>query len=550
MRRPLTSVLLAGGLALASSGIALAACDDELATLNRMLENPDLNEMQVQILEGMKQSAPYLCDSGQEERVRQMIEQADALLESVEGLPAQIEASKKQRRPPRETEASSEEPPITTAGAERVFDRPDDMFQYWYKDIDRHGDGIRVLYSTSPSLEQGRSDNWTVNVYVVEASPDGAFSQHRLYSKQAYEHTAMALRPGRDEILIQRNRETPGQPDRLQRWSIPEGRVLSSAEIPSPYEPRWNWSEFRGVTLDGNVFFTTTQYDRNRGGGVPQSTAAWFEFSPDGRVVGKGRRDLDNARQQIRHWFPAHTGGVAMTLDTVGKGERGLSDVLDESYPAEIAGREIEGVVSGELRIAVSGDDASSIDLSPALERDIMWIGEMSADRDLPGAEQMRQSREQMALMDKTEIEAGARQNLRVIKPTPDGYGVLVRKLAGSDAPDNGLHFLEMTTEGVHRHFHVQPLSDRYDVKFENFATSDDGRVYLFGRTRSRGAKADALVVILNGSTEDVRVASIAIPDGADFDEILADESGLWIAGHVMNDSLGAPTLWLRHVPL
>jgi hypothetical protein len=360
----------------------------------------------------------------------------------------------------------------------------------------------------------------------------------------------MGLRPNRDEILIQRDRETPEQPDQLQRWSIPEGRVLSSVPIPSPYEPRWNWSEFRGVTSDGNVFFTTTQYDRNRGGGAPHSTAAWFEFSPDGNVVGKGRRDLENARQQIRHWFPAHTGGVAMTLDTVSKGDRGLSEVLDESYPGKIGGREIEGVVSGELRIAFSDDDASSIEFSPALERDIMWTGEMSADQDLPAAEQMRQSREQMTFMRRTEVEAGAQQNLRVIKPTPAGYGALVRNMDRRDAPDSGLHFLEMTTEGVRRTFHVQPLAERYEVKFENFATTADGRVYLFGRTRNRRAEADALIVILDGSTQDARAVSITIPDGADFDEILADESGLWIAGHVMNDSLGAPTLWLRHVPL
>ncbi|WP_405231123.1 hypothetical protein [Lentisalinibacter salinarum] len=547
LSRLLTILLISAG---AGASAALAACEAELAEIDRMLENPDLNEMQVNILEGIRQSAPYLCESGQEERVRQMLEHSDALLKSVEGMPEQLEAAKMQKQRQREKEAAIGEPPITTAGAERIFDRPEDMFQYWYKDVDRYGDGIRVLYATSPSLEQGRSGDWTVNVYAVEALSNGTFSQHRLYSKQAYEHTAMGLRPGRDEILIQRSRESPEQPDRLQRWSIPEGRVLSSVEIPSPYEPRWNWSEFRGVTLDGNVFFTTTQYDRNRGGGKPHSTAAWFEFSPDGRVVGKGRRDLENARQQIRHWFPAHTGGVAMTLDTVGKGDRGLSEVLDESYPGEIGGREIEGVVSGELRVAVTGDDSSSIDLSPALERDIMWIGEMSADRDLPGAEQMRQSREQMTFMRNTEVKAGARQNLRVIKPTPAGYGALVRKMSGRDSPDNGLHFLEVTTEGVRRQFHVQPLAERYEVKFENFAATADGRIYLFGRTRNRRAEADAMIVVLNGSTEDARAVSIVVPDGAEFDEIVADGSGLWIAGHVMSDSLGAPTLWLRHVPL
>lgn len=550
MQRTTTSVLLlllAAGL---TSQPAYAACEEELAELDRRLENPDLNEMQVQILRGMRQSAPYLCQSGQEARVREMLEQADSLMQSVENLPTQIEASRERQREPRRREPATEEPPITTAGAEHIFDRPEDMFQYWFKDIDRHHGAIRVLYRTSPSLPQGRTDNWTVNVYVVEATADGAIAQHRLYSRQAYEHTAMALRPGRDEVLIQKNRETPQQEDMLQVWSIPEGRIVSSVRIPSPYESRWNWSEFRDVTLDGNVFFTTTQYDRNRGGGVPESTAAWFELSPDGRVVGKGRRDLENARQQIRHWFPAHTGGVAMTLDTVGKGKRGLSDVLDESYPYKIAGREIEGVIGGELRVAVSDADASSIELSPALERTITWIGEMSADRELPGAEQMRQSQEQMAFMRRTELEAGASQSLQVIKPTATGYGALVRRLSGRDAPDHGLHFIEVTTDGVHRHLHLQPLADRYETKFENFATTDGGRIYLFGRTRNRHAQADARVVIVEHDVDDADAVSITVPDGTGFDDVIADEHGLWIAGHVMNDSIGAPALWLRHVEL
>ncbi len=34
-------------------------------------------------------------------------------------------------------------------------DRPDEMAQFWLQDMDRLDNSARILYSTSPSLEQG-----------------------------------------------------------------------------------------------------------------------------------------------------------------------------------------------------------------------------------------------------------------------------------------------------------------------------------------------------------------------------------------------------------
>jgi len=256
-------------------GLAWSACQDDLATLERMREEPGLSERQIGMLESMQQSARYLCNAGQDAQVRRMVEQADTLLQAVGNMPDAAGRAGARSRQGRSPESATEEPSVTTAGAERVFDRPEDMFQYWLKDIDRHGDAIRVLYSTSPSLPQGRSGDCTVNVYAVEASADGTFRQHRLYSKKGYEHTAMALRPDRDEVLLQRRRESGGGEFTLERWSIPEGEVLCSAPVPSPLDDRLGWSGFRDTTLDGHVFFTVTTYHRNRGGGVPESTAAY-----------------------------------------------------------------------------------------------------------------------------------------------------------------------------------------------------------------------------------------------------------------------------------
>ncbi len=240
--RLLASLAIAMG-AILGAAPAKAACEAELAELDRRLEDPKLTDKQRQIVQGMRQSADYLCSAGQEADIRRMLERLDAML-NAPGIGSPLPGQTRAR--PASSERRTESAPATSvveaSGRGQRIDRPEDMFQYWYQDVDHMGDTLRVLYTTSPSLEQGQAGPWTANVYVVEVSADGEATQHRLYSKEELETVTMALLPGEDRTLVQMRALGPGKPERLEVWSVPEGNVLSSAEIPSrlgPDDRRW-----------------------------------------------------------------------------------------------------------------------------------------------------------------------------------------------------------------------------------------------------------------------------------------------------------------------
>ncbi len=93
--------------------------------------------------------------------------------------------------------------------------RPDDMVVFWLHDGDQYNDRVRILYSTTPSLQQGQEDpeGWRTNVYVVEAHADGTVDQRRIFSRN--EHlAALLLRRGHDQVFAllhaERGRPTDG----------------------------------------------------------------------------------------------------------------------------------------------------------------------------------------------------------------------------------------------------------------------------------------------------------------------------------------------------
>ena len=284
------SVFAAGAIALGSiiaGPAAYAACEEEIAELDRRLADPGLNDRQRQVVQGMRQSADYLCGAGKEEDVRNMLDRLDTMLNAPgigSPLPGQADTaparSAAASKPERQIRQSTTVDAIPDKG--QWIDRPEDMFQYWYHDVDFSDGKLRVLYSTSPSLEQGQAGPWTANVYVAEIAGNGETDQHRLYSKEALETVTMALLPGQDKVLVQMRALGSGKPERLEVWSIPDGNVLSSNEIPHPRGPkdeRWNWAQFRAITLDGNAIFTTTQFSGRRAD-PPVSVSGWIRSRP------------------------------------------------------------------------------------------------------------------------------------------------------------------------------------------------------------------------------------------------------------------------------
>lgn len=541
---------------------AFAQCRAELAELDRLLESGELNERQVGIVEGMRQSAAYLCSAGQEAKVREMLESVDSILNAPgigSPMPSVSGRSGKTRGKPdraddRRAQTTARPAAVSPAASDngQWVDRPEDMLQFWYRDIDRLRDKVRILYSTSPSLEQGRSGTWTANVYVVEITADGKPVQHRVDSRQSLDIVTAALRRGHNQVFAQRHVDGAQEPDRLELWSMPQGNVLSSVAIPAPRSRdglRPSWSEFRTATFDGNVVFTAVAYEGGRSE-TPVSTAALMEVSPQGAIVGQAERRLENSKQQFRHWFPAHSGGAGAALDITRLDEQGLSDLIDSPIHREIAGRKMRAVVRSETRLALTDADTSSMALGPALERDLMWVGDMSIPGDLSASQQLAQNREQMLMMARTEIAAGARRHIRLIKPTADGYGMLLRVVGDRriEPDSNGRHFVEVTAQGEKRSVFLKPAADELGVKFEQFAAADDGTVYLFGDGRSRSGRYDGVILPVLADGELGSAIPVAVPDSVAIDAMISHGSGVWLVGHGMSNTLGKVALWVGGV--
>ncbi|MDZ7783832.1 MAG: hypothetical protein U5K56_13150 [Halioglobus sp.] len=195
-----------------------------------------------------------------------------------------------------------------------------------------------------------------------------------------------ALRRGHNQVVAQRHVDGREKPDRLELWSVPRGDVLASNDVPAPRGPdgsRWSWSEFRTATLDGNVIFTAVMSEGGRSD-EPMSTAAWMEVSPEGGIVGRAQ----SARGKFETTVPALVsgpyGGAGTALAITRLDDQGLSDLIESLSTAQIGGREMRAVVRSETRLA-ERPDTGSVKLGPALERNLMWVGEMSVSKDLSG---------------------------------------------------------------------------------------------------------------------------------------------------------------------
>ncbi|MDZ7783831.1 MAG: hypothetical protein U5K56_13145 [Halioglobus sp.] len=155
-------------------------------------------------------------------------------------------------------------------------------------------------------------------------------------------------------------------------------------------------------------------------------------------------------------------------------------------------------------------------------------------------------------MMARTEIESGARRHIRHIKPTAEGYGVLMR-VAGDRRiePDvNGPHFVEVTLEGERRSVFLGPAADELEVKFEQFAAGDDGAVDPFGDGRARSDRYDGVILPVQADGSLGPAMPVTLPDNVSVDAMIGNSSGVWLIGHGMNDDLDKVALWISRASM
>jgi hypothetical protein len=449
--------------------------------------------------------------------------------------------------------------------AGRWIDRPEDMVQFWINDVDRLGDAVRILYSTSPSLQQGQSGDWTANVYVVELSSGGEVSQHRVYSKKALEQVGLGLRRGHEEFLLESNAGNQGGGMLLEVRSTGDGSVVSSIDVPSPEGPeggRCDWGAFKTPTTDGNVLFATSQSAKGTAGSLI-AKAAWFVLSTDGEIVSSGDYGPENEKVTITGWLTAKDGTAGLCVDVSAGGESGLSGDADFPVKREVGGRTIEAVAASEKRLVTTGADGKVAWVSPALERTLIWAGDVAIPQDLPPQEIMDQNTKQMSTMEKTEIEYGARRTLLtmsrgrmradLIKPTEAGYGALARVTANRrlDPPVHGAYYLEaIPGEEALRAVYLNPLAEERGLELVDFAPGEGSDIYVLGEdTRSSQALSGQVLRLAKDGSVGAS-ATISVPGiyGVELDGMIGAPSGAWIFGHGRTDDSSKVRLWVKRV--
>jgi len=521
------SVLIGIGL-VPVAALAVGDCSKELAEIDRRLESGNYAEMNVQIAKGIRDSLAGMCGMMDEATLAHMMEGVEEVLPTRteeeqravrEAKSAVAEASRAARKA---AEASRSAPDsgikdVDSSGASVAsgfVDRSEDMLRFWIWDWDLHNGNARVLYETLPSRTQLGRPDWRTWVYVVETTPDGKSTQRVITSKQAQENSALALRRGHDEVLLQRGVGAEGTPTTLERWSIPQTKLLSSVPTPVvsiPQGDKMNWMPFRGPTSDGNVLFVSAYSPQPN-----QSVAAWYEASPNGAALGQGMLPID--------------GGGFTNLDLVrtknGGGALPLMFGAQEEVVRRYGSSEVKAKVMNETRLLIIGDDASAR-RSAVISRFMMPTQvDMSSMRFAGELEH-----EFLADRSLESLDIGPR-SVPMIQPFGDGYVMLTKVTADRSRaePVHGHWLIWVGIEEIEREVYINPLAEDLNVNFVTFTTTDDGEIVLYGNSNKHAGTDYVVLLDKEGAPKAAAVAKQ--PKNGKIEGMLAHDSGVWLFGH------------------
>ena len=571
--RIISQVLIAMAVTfLAPLAMAQADCSEEIAVIDERIAAGNFPQQNVQIARQLQDSLQQMCAFLDDATKAAFMEQFEDLLPTKpkEERQAERRARADERKAIRNARKRAEAartpapqnavlqalPTAKTLGGHFV-ERPDPMYHLWIWDWDTFNGKLRILYLSHPDRTQFGLPDWKSYVYVVEISTDGTSVQHMVTSKQEiFNFGGLALRRGHDEILFHRRNSKFGDIGTLERWSISDRRLLSSVPAPNPKWPDgtgWDWGPFRLATSDGNVLYSQTKAEQRGNRGV----TAWFESSPDGRVIGQG--SMADARQGsgVSSWFSSNNGGGGLVLTVSNTEEAGIKSVVETPIKYEIGGRKVNAVVSREKRLLVTNDNAASTWESAAIERDMMWGGDLAIPDDLPAQEMLSQSNEYLELTRTVDNARDANRSvsylnvgphsLEMIKPMKNGYGILVAVTANQDLapPIHGPHFLKVDSAGVHKIAYLEPYATQLSVKFTMLGISKNDDVYLYGFPTGRND--GAYVVLLNADGEPEAYGQTAQGRTIVMEGTVGDSSGAWVFGHAYRGK-DVAKLWVERI--
>jgi hypothetical protein len=431
--------------------------------------------------------------------------------------------------------------------------RPDPMHNHQLFDWDRSGERVRLLYESMPDLPQAASGNWTINVYVAELFADGHVENRQLATGRRH-FSSLLLQRGGDAVFAVVAPEHGDTDVALETWSAAHGRLISSVSTETLIAPGGTPRPIF-PTDDGNFFFVVASTQTARGG--RPTTLTWMKMSPDGQVLAKGDWNNPTAVTGVGGGFAVPGGGMGMVLDMhQAEGVDALQTDIEAAQDFKVGGRDIEARVFSETRMLTTDASGNQAWLSPALERDLLWDGDMSIPQDLPMDQMMAQNAEQMALMARVTLENGGNRRIvhRQIDPYVDvqatraGYGMLAKVAADRslDPPQHGTWFLEVGRDGaLLRQLRIEPAAELLNAKFERFLPTKDDGLLVAGRRDAGGTFMHLTALDKDGAID--WTARLEAKD-LQLEGLAGTKAMPWVFGQGYNDEHAKSLLWVERV--
>lgn len=432
-------------------------------------------------------------------------------------------------------------------------ERPDPMHNHRLVDSDMVGDTVRVLYFSAPSLPQSASGDWTVNVYIAELHADGRV-ENRLLASGQRNFSSLVLQRGGDAVFAVTAVGHGQKSDTLEVWSAADGTLLNT--IKSDLLAGIGGAAIPVFPADDGNFFIVHHSAQSGRGGEP-TTLTWVKMSPQGDELFKESWSDPTAITGLGGAFPVAGGGLGIVLNKrLAEGAKALQTDIEAIQQFEIGGRTIEARVFAETRL-LSIDASGAIQwTSPAVERQIMWDGEMGIPQNLPADQMMAQSNEQMALMRSVEMENGGRRTIQHqattiyddIQRGPQGYGMLAKVAADRSLspPVHGVWLIEIGIDGtLNRELRIEPVAESLDGKLERLLLTSDGGMLVAGPHNAGASNLHVTALDSEGN------ASWTAPVGGEVSQlegIAGSAEAPWAFGQAWSDTHGKSLLWVELV--
>ncbi len=558
MRREIFGRLLAWLLAaVPGTAWSLEDCGPYVAEIDQKIAAAEAAGHDAQVARELREQIPQMCAFLDEASLRAMIDGLDQLLPFLSEVTAQAELAEAARTAAEPSTAGLQSVPETGRSlGGGLIARPDAMHHFGIWDMDVHQGRARVTYHTRPDRLQAARDDWEYVSYVAVVDRAGAVTQRLLDRRQFSDQGGLALRRGADEIVMQWQRGMNGKDPALERYSVASGEMLSRAPAPMPPWPgsgSQRREPFQSVTAAGTLLYIGTE---PAPGNASEHTLAWFEASPEGQVLSAGaitRQESIGApfALESRH------GGGASVLQVGALADDGIATRLTTPIRRQVAGRQIYATVSMEKRLLVV--DGSTFWESPALERMLMWQGELAVPQGLGPAEMMRQSQAQMDMMAEADLAYAAGRSVaslnvgfkqvEMIRPLVAGrFVALVNQVADRQLvpPRHGQYLLSVTEQAIQELAYLEPLAEQQEVKFTALATSPAAdAVYLLAVPRGGGVKR---IYRFGADGQPQGYGSTEAGQAITLEGLVADQAGVWAFGRGTPEGVIGERLWAERL--